>query len=179
MQEDPDLDERYRAYRLRQVQSLISLLPHEAIRPLYARARSWAGEVGIPLGKDPLAILLLFLDDVVPLPPLDIWVEDRAAHLDAHIQEEFASAPSHSRSTSPVTVASRGLDASGRRWRASLRLFRRDEAWRGYISFRSPENPSGLRTADIFREDDPEEIRDRFLAFHNGTLEAFLRSVMV
>jgi hypothetical protein len=35
-----------------------------------------------------------------------------------------------------------------------------------------------VRTADIFREEDPEEIRDRFRAFHSGTLQAFLRSVL-
>ena len=173
------MEERYRAYRVRQAQALIPFLPHEAIRPLYSQARSWAGESGISMGKDPLAILLLFLQEIMPFPPFEIWVEDRAAHLEAHLEEEFASEPAHRRTSPPVTVASRGLELSGRRWQASLQLFRRNEAWRGFISFRAPGEVSGLRTADIFREEDPEEIRDRFLAFHRGTLEAFLRSVMV
>ena len=172
------MEERYRAYRLRQAQGLISLLPREAIRPLYSRARAWAGENGIALGKDPLATLLLFAQEIIPLPPLEIWMADRADHLDAHVEEEFASSPAHRHDSPPVTVASRGLEMSGRRWHASLRLFRRDEAWRGFIAFRSPGEGPGLRTADIFREEEPEAIRDRFLAFHAGTLEAFLRSVL-
>lgn len=172
------MEARYRAYRARQAQALISLLPHEAIRPLYARARAWAGEMGVAREKDPLATLLLFLQDVLPLPPLEVWSADRVHHLDAHLEEEFASGPAHRRTSPPVTVASRGLEVSGRRWRASLRLFRRDEAWRGFISFKAPGEAEGLRTADIFREEDPDEIRNRFLAFHAGTLEAFLRSVL-
>ena len=109
---------------------------------------------------------------------MDVWVADRAAHLDAHLKEEFASGPTHREASPPVTVASRGLEMSGRRWHASLRLFRRDEAWRGFIAFRASGEARGPRTADIFREEDPEEIRDRFLGFHAGTLEAFLRSVL-
>lgn len=172
------MEERYRAYRLRQAQGLVSLLPREAIRPIYSRARAWAGEQGIVLGKDPLATLLLYLQEIMPLPPLEVWVADRAANLDIHLQEEFASGPPPREASPPVTVASRGLEMSGRRWNASLRLFRRDEAWRGYIAFRASGGGRGLRTADIFREEDPEEIRDRFLGFHAGTLEAFLRSVL-
>lgn len=178
VQEDPELDKRYRAYRARQAQAFVSLIPREAIRPLYSRARVWASESGLPAGKDPLATLLLFVEDLLPLPPFQVWMEDRASNLDAHLQEEFASGPAHHRRSSPVTVASRGLEVGGRRWHASLRLFRRDEAWRGFISFRAAEDPDVLRTADIFREDDPEEIRSRFLAFHSGTLAAFLRSVL-
>jgi hypothetical protein len=178
IQEDPELDKRYHAYRIRQAQGLISLLPRDAIRPLYSRARAWAVEAGAPPGKDPLALLLLFLEDLMPLPPFEVWVGDRASHLEAHVEEEFASGPAHRRNSPPVTVASRGLDLGGHRWQASLRLFRRDEAWRGFIAFRNSDKSDPLRTADIFREEDPEEIRSRFLAFHNETLEAFLRSVM-
>jgi len=177
--EDPELKSRYRAYRSRQAQALVSVLPHEAIRPLYSKARIWAGEVGIPLGKDPLATLLLYLQELIPLPPFEIWLADRAAHLDAHLEEEFASEPAHHRVSPPVTVESRGMEMGGRRWRASLKLFRRDDAWRGFITFRRAGDEAGVRTADIFREEDPEEIRDRFKAFHSGTLQAFLRSVLI
>jgi len=178
VQEDPELDKRYRAYRIRQAQAFLSLIPREAIRPLYSRARAWASETGLPRGKDPLATLLLFIQDLLPLPPIHVWMEDRASNLDAHLQEEFASGPAHRRPSPPVTVASRGLEVEGRRWHATLRLFRRDEAWRGFISFRAAEESDARRTADIFREEDPEEIRNRFLAFHSGTLAAFLRSVL-
>lgn len=176
--EDPELKARYREYRSRQAQALVSILPQEAIRPLYSRARVWAGEAGIPLGKDPLATLLLYVQEIIPLPPLEVWLADRVAHLDAHLEEEFASGPAYQRASPPVTVESRGLEMSGRRWRASLNLFRRDDAWRGFITFRRAGDETGVRTADIFREEEPEEIRDRFLAFHSGTLQAFLRSVL-
>jgi len=176
--EDPELKSRYRAYRSRQAHALISILPQEAIRPLYSRARVWATELRVPVGKDPLATLLLYLQEILPLPPFDVWMADRIHNLDAHLEEEFASGPAHRRASPPVTVESRGLEMGGRRWSASLNLFRRDDAWRGYISFRRAGDEAGIRTADIFREDDPEEIRDRFKNFHSGTLQAFLRSVL-
>jgi hypothetical protein len=176
--EDPELDSRYRKYRQRQAGALVPLLPKAALRPLYARAREWARGRGVELGKDPLALLLLFLEDLLPLPPLAVWVEDRSAFLEAHLQEEFASAQAHRRSSPPVTVESRGLEMNGRPWRATLNVFRRDEAWRGFIAFRPVGTGEPVRTGDIFRDEDPEEIRERFLAFHSGTLQAFLRSVL-
>ena len=176
--EDPALKSRYRAYRSRQAQALVSFLPHEAIRPLYARARAWAGEVGVGVEKDPLATLLLFVQNLLPLPPFEVWLEDRSEHLEAHLEEEFTSAPAHRRVSPPVTVESRAVSLGETHWRASLNLFRRDEAWRGFISFRPVGEGPGVRTADIFREEDPEEIRDRFLSYQPHTLQAFLRSVL-
>ncbi len=176
--EDPELRSRYRAYRSRQAQALVSFLPQEAIRPLYAQARTWAAEVGVRIGKDPLATLLLFLQELLPLPPFEVWLRDRAEHLPAHLEEEFTSAPAHRRISPPVTVESRPVSLGESHWRASLSLFRRDEAWRGFISFRPVGDGPGVRTADIFREEDPEEIRSRFLSFNARTLQAFLRSVL-
>ena len=176
--EDPVLKSRYRDYRTRQAQFLVSFLPHEAIRPLYARARAWAGESGVPVGKDPLATLLLFLQDLLPLPPFEIWLKDRSENLEAHLEEEFTSPPAHRRVSPPVTVESRAVRLGDSHWRASLNLFRRDEVWRGFISFRPVGDGPGVRTADIFREEDPEEIRRRFLSFQPHTLQAFLRSVL-
>lgn len=177
--EDPNLENRYRKYRQRQAGGLIPLLPREAVRPLYARAREWARRKGLDLGKDPLALLLLFLEDLLPLPPLPVWVEDRSAYLEVHLQEEFASAQAHRRASPPVTVESRGLEMNGRTWRATLNVFRRDEAWRGFIAFRPlGVEEAAVRTGDIFRDENPEEIKNRFLGFHSGTLQAFLRSVL-
>jgi hypothetical protein len=34
------------------------------------------------------------------------------------------------------------------------------------------------RTADVFREDHSEEVRERFLSFTDDTLQAFLRSAL-
>jgi hypothetical protein len=157
---------------------LVSLLPKEAIRPLYAHARDWGRETGEEVEKDPLATLFLFLQSIIPLPPRDVWERDRAEHLDAHVQEEFASPPAYRRSSPPVTVESRGMEIDGQRWRATLNLFRRDEVWRGFIVFNPVGESETVQTTDIFREEDPDEIRNRFLGFHNQTLQAFLRSVL-
>lgn len=176
--EDPELRLRYRAYRARQAQALVSLLPRTAIRPLYARARTWAAGAGIEMGKDPLATLLLYLQDLLPLPPFDIWLKDRSEHLAAHLEEEFTSAPAQRRLAPPVMVESRPVLVGDEQWRANLNLFRRDDVWRGFISFRPLGEGPGVRTGDIFREEDPEEIRKRFLSFHPRTLHAFLRSIL-
>lgn len=176
--EDPDLDSRYRDYCLRQAKGLVSLIPKEAIRPLYARAREWGRETGEEVEKDPLATLFLFFQEIIPLPPREVWERDRARHLDAHVREEFASPPAHRRSSPPVTVESRGMEIDGQRWRATLNLFRRDEVWRGFIVFNPVGESETVQTTDIFREEDPDEIRNRFLGFHNQTLQAFLRSVL-
>jgi hypothetical protein len=178
VEDDPDLRARYGEYRRRQAAALLPLLPRDAIRPLYARARHWAQSAGMDLGKDPLAVLLLFLEGLLPLPPLEIWMADRSSFLDAHVREEFASRGAQRRGSPPVMVETRSVAMVGRRWSATLGLFRRDEAWRGFIAFRPLEGGEGLRTADIFREEDPSEIRSRFLSFHPRTLAAFLRSVL-
>jgi hypothetical protein len=176
--EDPDLQARYEEYCRRQAKGLVSQLPKEAVRPLYARAREWGKETGREVHKDPLATLLLFIRAILPLPPLAIWSADRAQFLDAHLEEEFESPPAHRQSSPPVTVESRGMELNGERWRASLSLFHRDDAWRGFISFQKAGGGTGIRTGEIFREEDPEEIKDRFLGFHGQTLQAFLRSVL-
>ena len=178
VQEDPDLNSRYEEYCRRQAKGLVSILPKEAIRPLYGRAREWGRENGKEVDKDPLATFLLYIQELMPLPPRDVWELDRTKYLDAHVKEEFDSPSAHRRSSPPVTVESRGMEIDGKRWRATLNLFRRDEAWRGFIVFNPLGEPETARTADIFREEDPDEIRNRFLGFHNQTLQAFLRSVL-
>ena len=176
--EDPELDARYVEYCRRQAKGLVSILPKEAIRPLYARARRWGRETGNEVEKDPLATFLLYLEDLLPLPSREIWEQDRVNHLDAHVKEEFDSPQAYHRDSAPVTVESRGMMLGDQRWRATLNLFRQHEAWRGFIVFHRLGDKEILRTADIFREEDPDEIRKRFLGYHNQTLQAFLRSVL-
>lgn len=176
--EDPNLETRYEEYCRRQAKGLVSIIPKESIRPIYAQAREWGRVTGKEVDKDPLATLLLFLREILPLPTREVWERDRAENLDAHVKEEFASPPAHRRSSPPVTVESRGMEMDGMRWRATLNLFRRDEAWRGFIVFNPLGEEETVQTADIFREEDPDEIRNRFLGFHNQTLQAFLRSVL-
>lgn len=181
LRRDPDLEERYEGYRRRQVRELLSLLPPDSVRPLYATARVWGRERGMEPGQDPLALLLAFLEGALPLPPLSVWLEDRSRHLAAHLEEEFESPAAHRRGYRPVMVESRPVPLSEGTWRAGLHLFREGGAWRGFITFRSPDaarsGDEEIRTADIFREEEAEEIRERFLSFQDGTLEAFLRSV--
>ena len=65
-----ELDRRtYRAYRRRQAGELLRLLPPDALRPLYKRARAWAREDGGHDLKDPMRTLLRFCEDLLPLPP--------------------------------------------------------------------------------------------------------------
>ncbi len=175
--------DRYEAYCRRQARALASILPTEAVRPLYARAREWSRTAADPTRaveqeKDPLALLVLYLRELLPLPPMDVWLKDRIRHFQAHLEEEFESAQAHRRPSPPVTVESRSVILGPGRWTATLNLFRRDEAWRGFIAFHPVGGGDALRTTDIFREEDPEEIKGRFLAFHDGTLQAFLRSVL-
>lgn len=175
---DPVAEIRYRAYRQRQARALVSLIPPEMVRPLYATAREWIRASGAEVGKDPLATFLLFLEHILPLPPLDLWKEDRTRNLAEHLREEFEGVETLQSRSIPMRVDSRPVDHDGELWRATLHLFRRDEAWRGYIQFSTDRVESQLRTADIFREDNPEEVRERFLDCHPDTLKAFLRSVL-
>jgi hypothetical protein len=178
VREDPELAARYEEYCRRQAKGLVSILPKNAIRPLYARAREWGRMTGKEVEKDPLATFVRYLQEVMPLPPRAVWEADRSKNLAAHVREEFDSPPAQHRSSPPVTVESRGMEMDGRRWRATLNLFRKDEAWRGFIIFNPLGESEVARTADIFREEDPDDIRNRFLGFHNQTLQAFLRSVL-
>jgi hypothetical protein len=61
---------------------------------------------------------------------------------------------------------------------AHLRSFRDGDAWRGYIAFEEQASKNVHRTALIFRESDPADLRDRFLDFEAVALAAFLRSAL-
>lgn len=175
---DPVAEIRYKAYRQRQARALVSLIPPEVVRPLYATAREWVRRDGQEVGKDPLATFLLFLENILPLPPLELWKTDRTENLAEHLREEFEGVEALQSRSIPMRVDSRPVEHRGENWRATLHLFRRDEAWRGYIQFSTGKDDTRVRTADIFREDNPEEVRERFLDCHPDTLKAFLRSVL-
>lgn len=174
---DPDLVRRYRDYRRREARALLPLLPREAIRPLYAAAREWAKGEGRRPEEDPLGVLADFAERLLPLPPFSHWLRDREAYLEAHLQEEF-EVPAREGPPRAVPVEVQGFELAGRRWLAALHVLRKDGAWRGYIAFRPPEGGEEIRTGDIFREEDPREIRARFLSFQPATLQAFLRSAL-
>ncbi len=167
-----ELLQRYRAYRRAQASSLVRMLPREAIRPLYRRARE---SLRVRPADDPLAVLTRYCETLLPLPPYETWLRDLRAHPDAHLRdlEESVEAPT---ADAPSTVEVRALSAGGRRWRASLHSFRDQGAWRGFIAFQEEGVTRRHRTAAIFCEEDPAELRERFLSFAPATLEAFLRS---
>jgi hypothetical protein len=166
---------QYRAYRKRQARGLVGLLPKEAVRPLYRRAlRAGHGE---KQATDPLATLVEYCETLLPLPPFERWCEDRAASPSAYLRDldDSAAAPT---AEAPTTVETRGFDVGGTSWIAHLRSFRDGDAWRGYIAFEEQESRSVHRTALIFRESDPADLRERFLDFETVALSAFLRSAL-
>jgi hypothetical protein len=163
----------YRAYRKRQARGLVGLLPKEAVRPLYRRAlRAGHGE---KQSTDPLATLVDYCETLLPLPPFERWCEDREASPSAYLRDldDSAAAPT---AEAPATVETRELVVAGASWLAHLRSFRDGDAWRGYIAFEEQKSRRVHRTALIFRESDPADLRDRFLDFEPVTLSAFLRS---
>jgi hypothetical protein len=121
--------------------------------------------------------LVAYCETLLPLPPFDRWCADRAAAPAAHLHDldDSASAPT---AEAPATVEVRPFDFQGAPWTAHLRSFRDGTAWRGYIAFEERESRRVHRTALIFRESDPADVRERFLEFDSASLGAFLRSAL-
>ena len=114
------------------------------------------------------------------LPPYEVWVDDLGRNPAAHLREleQSAEAPT---AAAPVTLAARAFHVAGRDWRAKLLAHRDGDAWRGLIDFESA--PGALpgtrsRTALVFREVSPADLRRSFLEFTSETLAAFLRSTL-
>lgn len=167
-----ELRSMYHAYRQRQARGLVSMLPREAIRPLYRAAI--AGRVEETSG-DPLEILVAHCATLLPLPPYAVWAADFARHPDEHLRDLDASVEGPT-PAKPVTLSRRFLVVGDKRWAAVLRAFRAEHAWRGYIAFEGPSADDRCRTAEIFRETTPEELKNSFSTFDTAALEAFLRS---
>jgi len=167
-----DLRERYAAYRRTQAAGLLRMLPQEAIRPLYRKARE---VVGPGDSEDPLSLLVRYCERILPLPPFDVWMHDLDRNPDAHLRDLDGSAAAPT-VNAPSTVEVREVSYQGRRWRASLRSFRDQGVWRGFIAFDSERGTGVHRTTEIFCESDLTKLRERFVSFSPATLEAFLRS---
>ncbi len=187
------LYERYCDHEARQ---LLTLIPKEGLRAVYAEARALhrAEQPTVPPGTsapgpetagghattevdhapvvDPLALAVEFVRGVLPLPPWEVWVHhylrDRRPFLEALGVEAFPAREE------PVLVDVRTL---GPDWTVGLQLFCRDREWRGFLCFMSRSDGLEYRTTEIFRGARPEEFRDRFRDFQPATLEAFFRSV--
>ncbi|MEX2526177.1 MAG: hypothetical protein WEA09_00950 [Gemmatimonadota bacterium] len=184
----------YHRYCTSQGAALTSLLPREAVRPLYreALARRGASTSDDAGGSnDPMGLLAQHCASILPLPPFQVWVRDFQAHRMEYL-EALAKAVGPQGRSEPVEVEAIPFLSGRQQWVAGLQLFRDGDAWRGFIAFTpqagqdqlAPEAPgrsqtrlsSQVRTADIFREQLPGEVRNRFRDLSPAALHAFLRS---
>jgi hypothetical protein len=173
-----ELRARYASYRRRQARGLLRLVPREAIRPLYRRALATLAPGPLaPAETDSMETLLAYCERLLPLPPFESWLADVGVNPDAHLHDvdDSADAPG---ADAPVTVETRGLSLGDHSWDAHLRSFRDGDVWRGFIAFEDRRSHRVHRTALIFRESDPVDVRDRFLGFEASALAAFLRSAL-
>ncbi len=171
----PDtLRDLYRLYCDHEARELVQMLPSEGRRQLLRQLPGSGGPPSIPRLIDYAAQLL-------PLPSYDVWLDSYLSSRDVYL--ERLGIPSTPGRTEPVTVAIRPVAG---RWWAHLNLRQDGLLWLGFISFHpeagetSPPRPSlrsPLATTDIFRSEDVQEIRERFLAFGDSTMQGFLRSV--
>jgi hypothetical protein len=175
---DEALRVKYAAYCAEQAAALPALLPRDGLRSLYRSARAGvSGEV-----VDPLALLVERCRELLPLPPFEVWAADYQRDRRPYL-EPLEEATAGGMRTSAMTLDLRAVDHAGSSWVASLAVFREPPDWRGFISFQlSDEAVAGgrplQRTADIFLESRAEDVRSRFRAFSDDTLQAFLRSTL-
>lgn len=177
---DEDLRGRYAAYRRRQAARLVQMLPREAVRPLYRRARAECERPALEVvgtEDDPLALLVAFSERILPLPPFEVWLDDLQRHPDGHLTD-LADSVDGPTAEAPSTMEVRSVDYHGRPWLARLRSFCDAGLWRAYIAFEERDSGRVHRTAAVFCEAHPADLRERFLSFEPATLEAFLRSAL-
>lgn len=172
-----ELRAQYEAYRTRHARRLARMLPRAAIRPLYRRAIDREADTNGRGRADPMEVLVRYCESLLPLPPFDVWARDVTLHPVPHLHDldDSADAPS---ARAPATLETRLFGSGEAPWLARLRSFRDGETWRGYIAFEERRSGQVHRTALIFRESDPVELRERFLSFDEDALGAFLRSAL-
>ncbi len=168
---------RYEEYCRQQVFLLLETIPRDAVRPLYRRARTWATARGIHESKDPMSTLRLFCREVLPLPPFEVWLMDYETHRLAHVSAGLELLPLPE-PMEPIAVEFRQVEHEAEAWRGTLEVYQGGGAWRGLIRFQREGEKGHFRTAEIFREDNLQDLRDRFISFTAPTLSAFLRSTL-
>lgn len=167
----------YEEYCRQQVTLLLEIIPREAVRPLYRRARIWATERELHETKDPMSTLRGFCRELLPLPPFEVWFRDYEKHGATHgrkgVEWAFLSEP-----MKPIAVDVRRLEHEAEPWRGTLEVYRGGDAWRGRIRFQRDGDGHHFRTGEIFYEDELQHLRDRFNLFTVPTMSAFLRSTL-
>ena len=168
---------RYHGYRRRQATRLLHVMPREAVRDLYGQAREWAKGRGLHDGQDPMATLVRFAENLLPLPPFEVWLADREQYPLCHIEDsnEGPHAPTMGQ---PGRLEARRFEYGGLSWSVSLHVFRDGTVWRGFLCFQELGRTLRFHTANIFLEETAREVQRRFREFDRATLGAFLRSVL-
>ena len=168
---------RYDEYCRQQVTLLLEIIPREAVRPLYRRARIWATERGLHDTKDPMSTLRVFCREVLPLPPFEVWRLDyenhRVAHAGGRVEWVLLAEP-----MDPIAVDVRRMEHEAEPWHGTLEVYRGGDAWRGLIRFQREGEEGQFRTGEIFCEDDLQDLRTRFNSFTASTMSALLRSTL-
>ncbi len=167
---------RYRAYRRRQALLLAHLMPREAIRPLMRAVRARAAlEESTDALQDPLDALVDLCEELLPLPPFDVWSADEALHPETYL-DDMDAGPMPPAASEPVVLHERALRADPGVWIARLVARREADVWRGLIEFTDPSGAGVWRTASIFCEESARHLIERFSDFDDVALTAFLRS---
>ncbi len=167
----------YEEYCRQQVTLLLEIIPREAVRSLYRRARIWATERGLHESKDPMSTLRLFCRDLLPLPPFEVWLSDGETRRAVHESAGLGFAPV-TEPMEPVAVEFRRVKHEAESWHGTLEVYRGGDAWRGLIRFQRDGEDGHFRTGEIFREDNLLDLRNRFISFTAPTMSAFLRSTL-
>lgn len=162
----------YARYRTHEAAGLLALLPEGGVRSLHREVERRRAEGAFSSEVDTFSALHLLAEELLPLPNYAEWVADYLTHREAYLLHlGVSSAPE---SSEPVTI---GLRPFGHDWFASLAVFRGSNGWRGFLQFHRDGELRGWRTADVFREEEVDLIRERFQALSPDSLQAFLRSV--
>lgn len=176
---EEELRRSYEAYCRRQAALLLSVLPEGSAAGLHRRATEGAGQ-----GSDGFGRLKAFCRELLPLPPFDRWCDDFLAHPARYLDD---ARPWRERDEDgPTALAVRPFDVDGRPWSAYLVVRALADGWTGWLVFSpgafepSDSAPSGRKgcTGEIFREPRAEHVVERFDAFDDATLRAFLRSAL-
>ena len=124
-----------------------------------------------------MSTLRIFCREILPLPSFDAWLLDYETHRLAHVSTGLGVLPLPE-SMEPVAVEFRRLEHEAEAWRGTLEVYRGGDVWRGLIRFQRDGEDGHFRTGEIFREDDLQALRDRFISFTASNMIYFLRSTL-
>ena len=176
------LRDRYEEYCRTQGRELLNLVPREGVRSLLRLLHDVDGmptsSDGDSASGDALDRLAELCRRLLPLPPFEVWTEDFHRARSAYAGLPGPPLAPQAEDGRPVTVAVRALTHRSEPWVADLALRPLEGRWVGHVRFHRPGDPSFVQTGEILREDTPQDVRERFGDFDEGTLVALLRSAL-